>query len=184
MNKQLVQPRLINAPIKENWVEGKKRYWVTPPVMMQELQEEFNFDYDPCPHPRPDGYDGLEADWGDTNWVNPPFGNGLMKWVKKALLERSNGKASVFILPIYQSRIIAIMAEAGAEIRYYGQPRWLAIEDGEPSPSKLRDIPPCLLLILNPETRTQNNANRLQKISTWLAHRNCAKDKRESRGSV
>ena len=36
-----------------------KRYWATPPEMMAALNAEFAFDYDPCPHPRPDGFDGL-----------------------------------------------------------------------------------------------------------------------------
>lgn len=143
------QPRLIDAPIVEVWNENKKRYWITPPGLMEELNKEFNFDYDPCPHPRPEEYNGLEADWGQMNWVNPPF-TRCMRWAKKILIERDKGKTSVLILPIYQSRVIAYLAEAGADIRYIGQPRWLSIEDGDPSPVLLRDIPPCLLLIIRP----------------------------------
>lgn len=41
-----------------------KHYWLTPPDLRAALQQEFNFDYDPCPFPLPDGYDGLRADWG------------------------------------------------------------------------------------------------------------------------
>lgn len=44
--------------------EDGKHYWLTPPKLMESLQLEFNFNYDPCPYPRPDGYDGLKADWG------------------------------------------------------------------------------------------------------------------------
>ncbi len=50
-----------------------KQYWKTPPQMMKELQEKYHFDFDPCPHPRPDGFDGLEVPWGKVNWVNPVF---------------------------------------------------------------------------------------------------------------
>jgi hypothetical protein len=41
-----------------------RHYWVTPPEMYAALDEEFHFDFDPCPHPRPDGFDGLAVDWG------------------------------------------------------------------------------------------------------------------------
>lgn len=125
-----------------------KRYWKTPADMMTRLQAKWKFDFDPCPDPRPAGFNGLLVPWGRRNWVNPPFTGGVMAWCRKAVLERDFGNMSVIILPIYQVRAISFLDDNGAEISYAGKPRWLALEDGEPNPVKLQDIQPCLFLVV------------------------------------
>lgn len=140
--------------------KDEKHYWLTPPDLMDKLQNEFHFDFDPCPFPRPEGFDGLQVEWGKSNWVNPPFTGmakepgkrkiGPMAWARKALQERDKGKISVLIFPIYQVRVISFLEDMGAEIRYAGKIRWIAVEDNTPNPTGSCNIQPCLLMILKP----------------------------------
>jgi len=119
---------------KGNAVDGK-HYWLTPPELYESLDKEFKFDFDPCPFPLPDGFDGLTCDWKNSNYVNPPFGSiihqgkkkGATAWVRKAILENARGKDVVLVYPI--DKWILMMIKAGAEIRNLGDIRWLATED-------------------------------------------------------
>lgn len=117
-----------------------KHYWLTPPDLYERLDAEFRFDFDPCPYPLPDGFDGLTCEWGRSNYVNPPFGSimhegkkkGVTAWVKKALLERSKGKRSVIVYPAQKWLLMLHEAAVGPHsfVRNLGDIRWLAIEDG------------------------------------------------------
>ena len=54
--------------------------WKTPRALYQALDAEFCFDYDPCPvKPK---IDGLENDWGNVNFVNPPYGKEISKGIQ------------------------------------------------------------------------------------------------------
>jgi len=105
-----------------------RHYWLTPPELLAELDTEFGFDFAPCPYPRPEDFDGLEADWGKSNYVNPPF-KGPTAWVRKAIAEHKKGKTVVFVFPL--DKWIHYLIKAGAEIRTLGDVRWHSTEDGQ-----------------------------------------------------
>lgn len=83
--------------------------WITPPWLYDELNREFGFDFDPCPYCE-DGnlsFDGLSVDWGNRNFVNPPYSRLLKeKFIKKGIEESKKGKLCVFLLPVSTSSAI------------------------------------------------------------------------------
>ena len=128
-----------------------KHYWLTPKDLMQSLQQEFNFDFDPCPFPKPDDFDGLTCDWGKSSYVNPPFGSiihqgkkkGPTAWARKAIEENKKGKKVVLVYPI--DKWILMLLNAGAEVRNLGDVKWLATEDNSEGKGTGRHIA-CFIL--------------------------------------
>ena len=76
--------------------------WETPKELYNELNNEFNFTFDPCPlH---SNFDGLSIEWGISNFVNPPYSRKLKEsFVKKGIIEAEKGKCCVFLLPVSTS---------------------------------------------------------------------------------
>lgn len=114
-----------------------KHYWLTPPELLEQLAAEFGpFDFDPCPFPLPEGFDGLTCEWGQRNYVNPPFGSimhqgkkkGPTAWVRKAIEEHAKGKTVVLVYPV-DKWILMLLKVIGAKVRNLGDVRWLATED-------------------------------------------------------
>jgi hypothetical protein len=116
--------------------EDQKHYWLTPPALYKQLDEQFAFDFDPAPYPLPPGFDGLTCEWGGSNYVNPPFGSimhqgkkkGPTAWARKAIAEHAKGKRVVLVYPI--DKWVLMLIKAGAKITNLGDVRWLATEDG------------------------------------------------------
>lgn len=71
--------------------------WQTPTELYEQLNNEFHFDFDPCPH-NPT-FDGLLIEWGKCNFVNPPYGREIIKWCRKAFHEWKKGKTVVMLIP-------------------------------------------------------------------------------------
>jgi site-specific DNA-methyltransferase (adenine-specific) len=77
-------------------------HWATPDYFYDQLNQEFKFDFDPCPlHAT---FDGLSIEWGQSNFVNPPYSRNLKEaFVNKALGESKKGKLCVLLLPVSTS---------------------------------------------------------------------------------
>lgn len=76
--------------------------WQTPREFYDKLYAEFKFDFDPCPIYAK--FDGLQVEWGNSNFVNPPYSLKLKSaFVKKAIEESKKGKVCVLLLPVSTS---------------------------------------------------------------------------------
>jgi len=79
----------------------------TPDDLYNILDNEFHFDFDPCPtfiSARVDQtcslapFDGLTISWKKSNYCNPPY-NNQTAWVEKAYNESLKNKTCVMLLP-------------------------------------------------------------------------------------
>jgi len=73
-------------------------HWATPKKLYDELNAEFNFDFDPCPLYA--DFDGLTIEWGNSNFVNPPYNRqDKPRFIQKAFDEWKKGKTVVLLIP-------------------------------------------------------------------------------------
>lgn len=81
--------------------------WATPKDFYNKLDQEFKFDFDPCPLNLGEiasENDGLLIEWGKRNYINPPYSRSLKeKFVIKAIEESKKGKLCVMLLPVSTS---------------------------------------------------------------------------------
>jgi site-specific DNA-methyltransferase (adenine-specific) len=74
-----------------------KMDWRTPRKIYEDLDVEFGFDFDPCPaNPQ---FDGLAVEWGQCNFVNPPYGREIAAWIRRGYEQWQAGKTVVFLIP-------------------------------------------------------------------------------------
>ncbi len=150
-----------------------KHYWLTPPELYAALDAEFHFDFDPCPYPKPVGFDGLTCEWGRSSYVNPPFGSimhqgpgdkkpkkkGPTAWIRKAITEYRKGKTVVLVFPVDKWVLMIVKEIFGeqAKIRNLGDVRWLSIEDGTAGKGTGRHI---AAFILDSKSRVSGSESR------------------------
>ena len=89
---------------------SKTGEWSTPQDFFDKLNWRFGpFDLDPCADPTntkcanffTEAEDGLSKNWeGFVGFINPPYGRGIEKWIKKAYEEsRKENTRVVMLIP-------------------------------------------------------------------------------------
>ena len=84
------------------------------------LMDIFGDYYDPCPFDFNPIFDGLNNEWRDKTYVNPPYSEPL-KWVKKAVEEYKKGKLIVMLLRADSSTEYFRLCQEHGEVIYFGR---------------------------------------------------------------
>jgi len=101
--------------IRKGLFSSQSSEWETPQEFYDELDEEFNFDLDPCctkknkkcPLFYTKNENGLLQNWTEFHgegyiesvFMNPPYGREIGKWIKKAYEESKLGITVVCLVP-------------------------------------------------------------------------------------
>lgn len=82
--------------------------WKTPADFYARLDAIHKFDFDPCPFQHDlELWDGLKIEWGERNFVNPPYSQpDLKNFVLKGIEESRKGKLCVFLIPASTDTIL------------------------------------------------------------------------------
>jgi hypothetical protein len=71
--------------------------WPTPKAVYEQLNQEFGFDFDPCPiNGTQDGLARLLTPWhGKRVFCNPPYGPQIREWLERA----EEAELAVYLIP-------------------------------------------------------------------------------------
>lgn len=95
-------------------LSAKSDEWATPKYIYSQAMSKGMFD--PCP--LGGQIDGLAIEWGESNFVNPPYSQ-LRKWVKKSIEEHEKGKDVVLLIPSRTgNQAFRTLFEYGCEITF------------------------------------------------------------------
>lgn len=125
---------LKNQPL-ELFSKHQLRFWKTPEILYNCLNELFKFNFDPCPYPRDPNFNSLNINWKQSNYVNPPFFkepptySGPAEFISKAIEQNDLKNSSVIILPTrhYVNKLLF----NGARIFPIPRPKFLEVDTNE-----------------------------------------------------
>tara|TARA_R110002020_G_scaffold212120_1_gene418536 strand:+ start:2352 stop:2786 length:435 start_codon:yes stop_codon:yes gene_type:complete len=123
--------------------------WATPKNLYDELNKEFDFDFDPCP--LNSSFNGLDVEWGKRNFVNPPYSN-VVGFLEKAHSELRNGNADLCVFLTFantDTKWFHTYCYGKGELRFIKGRLKFVDENGESKNSAMR---PSMLVILKNET--------------------------------
>jgi len=102
--------------------------WATPKYIYMQAMSKGMFD--PCP--LGSQIDGLTIEWGESNFVNPPYSQ-LKDWVQKSILEHVKGKGVILLIPARtDTKAFSMLFEYGSEITFIAGR--LHFNDAKPAP--------------------------------------------------
>ena len=96
------------SKVNKGLMSSNSDEWETPQDLFDFYNSRFCFDCDVCATDKNTKVkkqffskkdDGLEQEWYSINWMNPPYGSDIIKWVRKAYEESKLGKLVVCLLP-------------------------------------------------------------------------------------
>ena len=76
--------------------------WETPEYIKEDIRKEFGEFFDPCPinHDLLE-WNGLDIEWKEVNYVNPPYNNkDKVAFIWKAYTESLKGRTSIMLIPV------------------------------------------------------------------------------------
>jgi len=81
--------------------------WATPQDLFNVLHAEFHFELDVCASDRnakaaryfTEKDDGLTKEWSGVCWMNPPYGEAIPAWIRKAWESAESGATVVCLVP-------------------------------------------------------------------------------------
>lgn len=102
--------------------------WATPQSFFDKLNAEFDFALDTCATESnakcaaffTQEDNGLEQDWSERNWCNPPYSD-IKSWVIKARREQLKGNLTVMLIPARTDTTFfhdSIYNQAKVEVRF------------------------------------------------------------------
>jgi len=127
---------------------SKKHDHETPKDLFKQLNKEFHFTHDVaateenslCANFLTEVQNALVVDWGYSNWCNPPYGRGIIEWVKQANFQFCTFKSTtVMLLPSRtDTKWFHLAMEACTEVRFIkGRLKFGGLKDAAPFPSLL-----------------------------------------------
>ncbi|HZQ11012.1 MAG TPA: DNA N-6-adenine-methyltransferase [Anaerolineae bacterium] len=145
---------------------AKSYEWETPPEIFNPLDREFGFTTDvaasdlntKCKHYYTIREDGLKQEWRGVCWMNPPYGQQLNLWMRKAYESALNGAVVVCLIPSrtdtrwwHEYAMRGIIRFIKGRIRFVGSPH--------PAPF------PSSIIILDPINLKNNAQNGRMVLS-------------------
>ena len=114
------QSRLLGGEMPKNGMNNQGAR--TPKELKVALEEIFGEMFDPCPENHQSN--GLEIEWGEMNYVFPPYqGEAITKWVAKALEQAlRKSRTSVMLLPEWRRKIWFKQLIPLAQVYYFRDP--------------------------------------------------------------